>query len=78
MTSQMKKTVRFAQVVRPSKSRHSMTWRPHHILSYVTLVILSHHREFLEFLARVRDEDVDMIQQSPVIYKLLHYPNLYI
>lgn len=55
-----------------------MTWRPHHILSYVTLVILSHHREFLEFLARVRDEDVDMIQQSPVIYKLLHYPNLYI
>lgn len=42
------------------------------------MVILSHHREFLEFLASVRDKGVDMNQQSPVVYKPLHYPNLYI
>lgn len=70
MTSRMEKTARRS---RPWKSRHSMTWRPRLILYYVTVVILSHHREFLEFRARVRDGGrVDMIQQSLAIYKLLH------
>lgn len=60
------------------KSRHSMTWRPHGIPSYVTVVILSHHREFLEFRARVRDGRVDMIQPSLGIYKLFRSTNEYI